>query len=135
MLDGVSVLASVQRRTSWQILLVCEHKQETVLHLSVAQNPVQLLFGLVYPLPVLAVHDEHEALCASVVMSPEWPDLVLPSDIPDVEPHVLVCYSLDIEPNYGVSEVASQWDVKDGQTRTCGDGRDGLVQLELVENG
>ena len=55
------------------------------------------MFGLVYPLPVLTVHDEHEALCASVVMSPEWPDLVLPSDIPDVEPHVLVCYSLDVK--------------------------------------
>ena len=96
---------------------------------------MQLLSGFVYPLPILAVHDEHETLRPRVVVSPQRPDLILAADIPDVELHILVCYSLDIEPNYGISEVASQWDVKKGQTRTCGDGRDRLVELELVKNG
>ena len=76
---------------------------------------MQLLLCLVYPLSVLTVHDEHETLRPRVVVSPQRPDLILAADIPDVELHILVCYGLDIEPNYGISEVASQWDVKKGK--------------------
>lgn len=61
---------SVQRRTSRQILLVREHEEETVLHFPVAQYAVQLLLRLVDTLPVLAVHDEDETLCAGIVMPP-----------------------------------------------------------------
>jgi hypothetical protein len=49
-------------------------------------------------------------------MSPERSDLVLAADIPDVELGVLVCDGLDVE--------------ADG-----GNGRDVLVELELVEDG
>ena len=50
------------------------------------------------------------------VVSPQRPDLVLAPHIPDVELGVLVCDGLDVE--------------ADG-----GDGRDVLVELELVEDG
>ena len=88
------------RRTSGQILLVREHKQQTVLHLPIAQYTVELLLGLVYALPVLTVDDEHEALRAGVVVPPEGPNLVLSSDIPDVELDVLVCDGFDIESDW-----------------------------------
>ena len=69
-------------RTSGQILLVREDEQQAVLHLAVLQDPMQLLLRLVDPLLVLAVDDEDEALRAGVVVPPQWPDLVLPSDVP-----------------------------------------------------
>lgn len=47
-------------------------------------------------------------------MTPQWPDLVLTTDIPDGEGDVLVLHRLDVEP--------------DG-----GDRRDDLAQLELVD--
>lgn len=43
---------------------------------------MQLLLGFVDALLVLAVDDEDEALRAGVVVPPQWPDLVLPSDVP-----------------------------------------------------
>lgn len=48
-------------------------------------------------------------------MPPQWPDLVLSTDVPDIELYVLVRDGLDVE--------------ADG-----GDGGDVLVKLELVEN-
>jgi len=58
---------------------------------------MQLLFCLVYPLPVLAVHNEHEALCSCVVMPPQRSNFVLPADVPHVELDILICYCLDVE--------------------------------------
>ena len=99
MLDGVSVLASVRRRTSWQILLVREDEQKPLLHFPVAQYAVELLLRLIYTIPVLTVDDEDETLGACVVMPPQWSDLVLTTDIPDVELDILIGYGLDVEPN------------------------------------
>ena len=97
MLDGVSVLASVQRRTSWQILLVREDEQKTLLHFPVAQYAVELLLRLIYTIPVLTVDDEDKTLGPGVVMPPERPNLVLSSDIPDVELDILVRHRLNVE--------------------------------------
>ena len=60
---------------------------------------MQLLLRLIYALPVLAVDDEDETLSACVVMPPQWSDLVLTTDIPDVELDILIGYGLDVEPN------------------------------------
>ena len=87
----------MRRHTSWQVLLVGEHEEQTVLHLPIAQNPMQLLFCLVYPLPILAVHDEYETLCSSVVVSPQWSNLVLPANVPHVELDILIRDRLDVE--------------------------------------
>lgn len=49
------------------------------------------------------------------VVSPQRPDLVLATDVPDVEFGVLVCHGLDVEAD-------------------CGDCGDVLVELKLVED-
>lgn len=97
---------------------------------------MQLLPGLIYPRAVVRIDDEDKSLCACVsqvsasgsfwvlfvggsltreVMSPQRPDLVLSAHIPDIEFDILICDGLDVEA-YG------------------GDGGDGLVELELVED-
>ena len=85
------------RRTSRQILLVRKHKQEALLHFPIAQYTVELLLRLVYTFPVLAVNDENETLGASVVLSPQGPNLVLSSDVPNVELDVLVGHGLHVK--------------------------------------
>ena len=60
---------------------------------------MQLLFRLVYPLPILAVHDEHETLCSSVVVSPQRSNLVLSADVPHVELDILIRHRLDVKAN------------------------------------
>ena len=62
-------------------MFISEYQDDCVPHLPVVDDPVQLLPGLVYPVPVGAVHDEDEALSARVVMSPQRTDLVLTSNI------------------------------------------------------
>jgi hypothetical protein len=86
-----------RQHTSRQVLLVCKHEEQAFLHLPIAQNPMQLLFRFVYPLPILAVHDEDETLRSGVIMSPQRSNLVLSTDIPNVELYVLVGHCLDIE--------------------------------------
>lgn len=86
--------------TSGQILLVRKNEQQTLLHLPIAQYAMQLLLGLIQSLTVLAIDDEHEALRPCVVVSPEGPDLVLSSDIPDVELDVLVRDGFDVESDW-----------------------------------
>ena len=87
-------------RTSRQILLIREHEQQALLHFSVTQYPVQLLLRLIYSFTILAVHDENKALRACVVVPPQRPNFVLASDVPDIELHVLICYSFHIETDY-----------------------------------
>jgi hypothetical protein len=89
-----------QLLTTRQILLIRKYQQQTILHLTVAQYTMELLLGLVYSVPVLAVDDEDEALGAGVVVPPERPDLVLPTDVPDVELDVLVGHGLHVEADY-----------------------------------
>ena len=72
--------------------------------------------GLPNSLSVVGVYDEDEPLRVLEVMSPEWPDLVLATDVPHGEADVLVFHGLHVEPN----------------GRDC---RDDLAQLELVQNG
>jgi hypothetical protein len=62
---------------------------------------MQLLLRLVYPLPILTIDDEHQALSAGVVMSPKRADLVLPSYVPDIELDVLIRDRLNVEADYG----------------------------------
>lgn len=64
-----------------QILLVGKYKYDGVPHLSIIDNPVKLLSSLINTIPVCTVHDKDEALCPSIIVSPEWSDLVLPSNI------------------------------------------------------
>ena len=67
--------------TLGQVLLVGEYKYDGFPHLPVIDDPVELLPGLVYPVPVRTVHHEDEALGACVVMPPQGADFVLTSNI------------------------------------------------------
>ena len=102
-------------RTRWQILLVGENEEQAVLHFTVAQYALELVLGLVDALAVLGVDDEDKALSAGIVVPPEGTDLVLATDVPNVELDVLVGDGLDVETDGGNS-------------------RHGLVKFELVEN-
>ena len=97
--DGKNV-ETTRQHTSRQILLVCKHEEQTVLHLPITQNPMQLLFRLVYPLSILAVHDEHETLCPSVVVSPQRSNLVLSADVPHVEFDIFIRHRLDVKTDW-----------------------------------
>jgi hypothetical protein len=76
----------------------------------------QLSASLVHAIAIDRVNDEDQALGAREVVSPQRPDLVLTTDIPDVELGVLVCDGLDVETDRG-------------------DCCDILVQLKFVEDG
>ena len=56
--------------TLWQVLFVCKYKYDSIPHLPVIDDPVELLSCLVYPVPVSAVNHEDEPLGPSVVMPP-----------------------------------------------------------------
>lgn len=77
---------------------------------------MQLLACLLDARVVIRINDEDQGLRAGEVVAPERTDLVLAAHIPDIELDILVGHGLDVEANGG-------------------DGRDVLVQLELVENG
>ena len=63
------------------VLLVGKDQEDGVLHIPVSQDAVELMSCLIDAAAVLAVHHENEALCSSVVVAPQRPDLVLPSDV------------------------------------------------------
>ncbi len=62
---------------------------------------MQFLLCFIYPLPILAIDDEHQALGAGVVMSPKRTDFILSSYVPYIELDVLICDSLHVETDYG----------------------------------
>lgn len=63
---------------------------------------MEFLLCFINSLPVLTVDDENETLGAGVIVSPQWTDLVLTSNVPNVELDVLVCDRLDIETNWAM---------------------------------
>jgi hypothetical protein len=65
--------------TSRDILLIGKHQQEAVLHLPVAQDPMQLLPCLVYSVAVVAIDNKYQALRSGIVVPPERPNLILTS--------------------------------------------------------
>ena len=81
-----------------EVLLVGEDEEHGVTELVLGQHSVKLVPGLSYPLPIVAVHHEDESFCVLEVMSPERPDFILTTDIPDCKADVLVFNSLNIEP-------------------------------------
>jgi len=93
-------LSKVIQHTSGKILLVRKHKEQTLLHLSITQYPMEFLLGFVNSFSILAVNHENEPLRPCVVMAPERPDFVLSSNVPNIEFHVLVCHRLNIKTNY-----------------------------------
>lgn len=86
--------------TSWKILLVRKDEEQAFLHLSIAQDSVQLLLGFVNTFSVLAVDHENEALCSGIIVPPQRSDLILTSDIPYVELDILIGHRFHVETNW-----------------------------------
>lgn len=119
--------------TARNILLVGKDQQQCILHLTIANDLVQLGLGLLDTASVVGVDNKDKSLgtCTEsvslarsstqrlahtgVVVSPQRTNLVLTTDVPDVKFDVLVGHALDVEP--------------DG-----GDGGDILVELQLVQD-
>lgn len=83
--------------TDWQILLVGENQQKSVAELVLVQHALKLLTGLTNTVAIVGINNEDDTLGVLEVMSPQWSDLVLSSDIPHGELDVLVLDGLDVE--------------------------------------
>lgn len=84
-----------------QVLLVCKHEEQSVLHFTVGNNAVQFLSGLVDSGLVSRVNNEDETLGAGKVVAPEGADLFLSTHVPDVESNVFVCEGFHVESDCG----------------------------------
>jgi len=60
---------------------------------------MKFMLSLINTFSVLTISDEHETLRASVIVSPKGTDLILTTNVPNVELDILVCYSFNIETN------------------------------------
>jgi hypothetical protein len=69
-------------------------------HLSIIYYSVQLGSGLIHSVSVSSVNNEYQSLRSSKIVTPQRSDLVLSTDIPNIELDVLVLNSLNIELNF-----------------------------------
>jgi hypothetical protein len=81
----------------WKILLVGENQEKCIAQLVFVQHPLQLFTCLDNTISIVAVDDEDDALRVLEVVSPQRPDLILPTDVPHCELNVLVFDSFDVE--------------------------------------
>lgn len=82
-------------------MLVGEHQKQSILHFTVVDDLVQFRASLLHTGGIARVNHEDQSLCTGVIVSPERSDLVLTTDIPDVELDVLVGHTLDVESDGG----------------------------------
>ena len=80
-----------------QILLVSENQEQSIPELILVQHALQLLTGLDDTVPIVAIDNEDDTLSILEVVSPQWSDLVLTTNIPHGELDVLVLDSLYVE--------------------------------------
>ena len=99
----------------WQILLIRKHKQQRILHLPVLNDARKFSASLFQTIAVAAVYDKHQALSTAEVVSPQRSDLILSTNVPDIEFGVLVRNGLHVEAN-------------------CRDGSHVLLELEVVQD-
>jgi len=99
-----------------QILFVGENQKNGIPQLILVQHTLQLLSGLNNTITIVAVNDEDDTLSVLEVMSPQWSNFVLSTNIPHGELDVLVLDGLNVESN-------------------CRNGCDNFTKLQLVENG
>lgn len=99
-----------------EILLVGEDQKNSVSKILFLEHLVELLLGETDTVSVRGVDHEDETLSSWVVVSPENSDLVLSTDVPDVE--------LDVLEDYGFNVETNGWD-----------GVQDLSEFELINNG
>jgi len=104
-----------------QILLVSENEYDGFSHFSVVDDPMEFLSGLLDSIAVVAVHHENQALSSHVVMTPQRTNLVLTSNVPNVEFDVFVvdCFYVESYCGNGVDMLAKFQLVQDGRFSGC----------------
>jgi hypothetical protein len=83
--------------THWQILLVGEDQEKGISQFILVEHALQFLASLDYTITIVGINNENDTLGVLEVMSPQWTNLVLSTDIPNCELNVLVLDSFDVE--------------------------------------
>ena len=78
-------------------MFVGKDQQESITQLIFVQHPLQLLTCLNNTISIIAVDDEDDALGVLEVVSPQWSNLVLSTNVPHCELDVLVFDGFDVE--------------------------------------
>jgi hypothetical protein len=78
-------------------LLVGENEEKSIPKLILVEHALQLFPSLDNSVTIVAVNDEDDTLGILEVMSPQRPDLILSTNIPDSELNVLIFDGLDVK--------------------------------------
>jgi len=85
------------RDTYGKVLLVGEDEEHGVAKLILVEHALELFSCFDNAISVVGVNNEDDALSVLEVMSPQWSNLVLPTNIPHGELDVLVLDRLNVE--------------------------------------
>jgi hypothetical protein len=78
-------------------LLVGENEEKSIPKLVLVEHALQLFPSLDNSVTIVAINDEDDTLGILEVMSPQRPDLILSTNIPDSELNVLIFDGLDVK--------------------------------------
>jgi hypothetical protein len=78
-------------------LLVGKDQEHGIPQFILVQHALKFLTSLDYTITIVAVDDEDDSLSVLEIMSPQWTNLVLTTDIPDGELNVLVLDGFNVE--------------------------------------
>ncbi len=84
------------------VLLVCQHEQNSLFEFFLCEHSVELVFGNLESVLILGVHDEDNRVAVAVVVSPHWSKIVLTAHVPHVKLDVLKLDRLNVESNGGL---------------------------------
>ena len=80
-------------------MFVSKHENNSVTKLILVQHFVELITCSLQTVGIVRINNEDQSLRVLVVVSPQWTNLVLSSNIPNCERNVLVVTLLDVETN------------------------------------
>jgi hypothetical protein len=131
---NVNSVGASRLGTNGKVLLVGKHQKHSLSQLVFVQHALQLLSGLDDTIAIVAINDEDDALGILEVMPPQWPDLVLPADIPDGKLNILVFDGLDVEAWKQSSRQHPHRCGSRGGLTDCWNRGNNFTELELVED-
>lgn len=96
-----------------KILLVGKDEKEGISKLILVQHTLKFLAGFNNTVAIVAINNEDDTLGVLEVVSPQWPDFILPANIPYGELDVLVLDGLDVESCFTPSSSArDSWKIQ-----------------------
>lgn len=87
MVNTGSQLTPVTNNKASTNLFVSEDEKDGLAQLVLVEHAVQLIPRSVHTVPIVRVHHEDKPLRVLVIVPPQRPDLVLPSNIPNYTGH------------------------------------------------